>query len=147
MQVEKPCPFCGTSESYRFLLESEQARIIYPKNPALQLHFLISPKRHVMQLHQLESSEFLEMHGLLKALELYIARNYPSLMGYNLLSNNGSPSVNQQVPHAHMHVFFRQTGDPDPMIRSKHTDPADFTEEQLALISTLKNSLKRGTSL
>lgn len=134
------CPFCDLDESYRFLLENETTRAIYPKNPALKFHVLLTPKRHIKQWDSMTFEEIQDIQKLLKVLCRHFGQT-ENLIGYNMLSNNGSPEVNQRVDHAHMHVFFRQNDDPDPF-KSKHSATVQsFTKEQLALIMDLRNSL------
>lgn len=141
MSVSSFCPFCDKTQEFRFMADTLHAKVIYPKSPAVDLHFLIVPKRHVQQFHELSKEELYGMHSLLNTLHDFVSSEYTNFEGYNLLSNNGSPSVNQQVPHAHMHAFFRRAGDPDPFTSSKHTAHIDFTDNQLKFIASLKNKL------
>lgn len=135
------CPFCSSDEEYRCLYEADLAKVIYPLNPINRLHFLLVPKRHVQLLHQLTDEEMLDIHQALRDLELYVTNKFTGVLGYNLESNNGGPAVNQQVPHAHIHVFFREESDNDPFEKRSDSVLLEFTKEQLGLINELKSEL------
>ena len=79
---------------------------IKPINPG---HTLIVPKRHVERLEELEPDEA-------QALIYAAARLAPAIVravgaeGYNIIVNIGS-AAGQEIPHLHLHVVPRFTGD------------------------------------
>lgn len=141
MSSSKICPFCDSSQVFRYITETSQMRAIYPKNPAIAYHVLITPKRHVKHLDDLTTSESLQAFVLLKQLTKKAKLNLKSAyLGFNVLSNNGDPSINQQVPHAHIHAFLRTKQDKIDPIKSRHSkQPMEFTQEQLKDLEAIKS--------
>ena len=132
------CPVCEQSQSYRFITETADMRVIYPKSPKMEYHLLITPKKHRDTMDQLSPAEGSQLIELLSSLVSVVKEKVDGFIGYNLVSNNGSKAVNQYVNHAHLHVFLRRAQDPDPLTRDAK-DPVPLNEEQLKTVETIKN--------
>lgn len=139
MSSSNICPFCDASQSYRYITETSLMRVIYPRNPAVQHHLLITPKRHVKQVNELTEAESEQLFQLIKKLNTAAqARLGGAYLGFNLLSNNGSSEINQQVPHAHMHIFLRTSRDKVDPLLAPHTKIMDFTDSQIKDMQFIK---------
>ena len=104
------CVFCENPDiRVRTIIENDEA-FVFPTNiPIVPGHVLISPKRHVKSYEELTSSEKnaieklrVQMHGaLIKAFQAE---------GFNYAWNEGE-NCGQSVPHFHLHMLPRKTGD------------------------------------
>lgn len=133
------CPFCDTSQSYRFIVETETMRALYPKAPAGKYHVLLTPKRHVEHFDLLNPKEMADMLLLVQKLVAAVKSNAPDFIGYNVLSNNGGPAVRQHVMHSHTHLFLRLDGEPNPLIGTDSDTPPDLSSQELESLKELKS--------
>lgn len=85
-------------------------RDAYPVSPG---HSLVIPKRHIGSWFEATPEEVSAMLELLEdGKTMPDASHHPD--GYNIGINDG-PAAGQAVPHLHMHLIPRFTGDvPDP---------------------------------
>jgi diadenosine tetraphosphate (Ap4A) HIT family hydrolase len=85
-------------------------RDAYPVSPG---HTLIISRRHVGSFFELSDEERAGMLGLLDQAKTEIQASHGP-QGYNIGINDG-PAAGQTVPHLHIHLIPRYTGDvPDP---------------------------------
>ncbi len=106
------CVFCQLPRE-RIVQENEHAMLIFDGFAVSPGHSLIIAKRHVGSLFELSE---LERQALLALLDVAHSRltasHHPD--GFNIGINDG-PAAGQTVPHLHVHVIPRYTGDqPDP---------------------------------
>lgn len=107
---EKPCPFC-TLPGGRVVEENELALLILDGYPVSPGHSLIIPKRHVGSFFEATAPERAALLALLdKAKDLVEQGHAPA--GYNIGINDGA-AAGQTVPHLHIHLIPRYTGDQD----------------------------------
>lgn len=138
------CPFCDTTQNYRYVYEGNLLRAIYPKAPACRHHVLLVPKRHVQQLDQLTVAESAELFSMLRYVVGKATAGLPGFIGFNILSNNGGPAVRQHVPHCHMHVFLRTAQDhSDPLRPGDSNTPPPLSDEQLTNMHELRQLFAR----
>lgn len=106
------CPFC-TFAAERVLHESALAVVLTDAFPVSPGHCLIVPRRHVGSWFETHDDERREMLGRLDDARTSISRlHHPA--GFNIGINDG-PAAGQTVPHLHVHLIPRYTGDvPDP---------------------------------
>lgn len=140
MSLNNICPFCDSSQTFRHITETSAMRVIYPKNPAIKFHILITPKRHIKHINELSQIEESELFVLLKNLTSFADRHLgDQYLGFNLLSNNGDESINQRVPHAHMHVFLRTIDDKLDPIKSHHgSKPKNLSDKEIKNLLEIK---------
>jgi len=106
--TEKPCPFC-TLPAGRVVEENDLALLILDGYPVSPGHSLIIPKRHVGSFFEVTRAERAALLALLdKAKELVEKDHTPD--GFNIGINDGA-AAGQTVPHLHMHLIPRYTGD------------------------------------
>lgn len=108
MKETKPCPFC-TLPTSRIQSSTKLAVVIRDGYPISPGHTLVIPKRHVGSFFDLTSEEHQEMFELLHQAKLVLdAEHNPD--AYNIGINDGT-AAGQTVPHLHMHLIPRYSGD------------------------------------
>ena len=107
------CPFC-TLPPERILLTSAHGVIIRDGFPISPGHTLVIPRRHVDSFFNLTADERVDLLGLLDQAKAGIDKEFKPDT-YNVGINDG-PAAGQTVPHLHIHLIPRYTGDvPDPL--------------------------------
>jgi len=120
------CPFC-TLPPERILLISAHGVIIRDGFPISPGHTLVIPRRHVDSFFTLTAEERVDLLGLLDQAKAGIEKEFKPET-YNIGINDG-PAAGQTVPHLHIHLIPRYTGDiPDPRggVRWIIPDKADY---------------------
>ncbi|MDP3996877.1 MAG: HIT domain-containing protein [bacterium] len=103
------CPFCDSDIKDRTIIYNDYARV-FPSNRAIgPCHLLITPLRHVALWDALTPEEQAAIFDLLKKIKLTLKEAY-SAEGFNIAWNEGVVA-GQSVPHFHLHVIPRRTGD------------------------------------
>lgn len=106
------CPFCSLPPQ-RILASNPVGLVTRDAYPVSPGHTLIIPRRHIASFFELSANE---RQGLLALLdqahdELDVSHEPQS---YNIGVNDG-PAAGQTVPHLHIHLIPRYSGDqPDP---------------------------------
>ncbi len=102
------CPFC-TLPPTRIVHADRLAVVIQDACPVSRGHTLVLPRRHVGSFFELEPPE---RDAVLKLLDMARRDLDQSLHpdGYNIGINDG-PAAGQTVPHLHVHLIPRYTGD------------------------------------
>ena len=106
------CPFCEPG-SERVWMENAIGLVLWDAFPVTEGHTLVVPRTHVGSVYQLSSDEQAVLWALVaEARQRLQDQLYPD--GFNIGVNDGA-AAGQTVPHAHIHVIPRRTGDvPDP---------------------------------
>ena len=108
MRTESPCPFCCIDKT-RIEVENEHAFWIRDGFPVSPGHSLIIPKRHLGSYFDATADEHAALLGLLLHAKVTLATElHPD--GYNIGINDGA-AAGQTVPHLHIHLIPRFTGD------------------------------------
>jgi len=105
----KGCPFCSPSSQTELQLESATAYSISDKYPVSEGHVLIIPKRHVEDYFQLTFKEQSACWFMLNKAKEIISKKYKP-DGFNI-GININKSAGQTVPHVHIHLIPRYSGD------------------------------------
>ena len=103
------CPFCIRIVHSQVIFENELAVAIYDGYPVSRGHALIVPRRHIADLLALTEEEQTAIWALVAPARKNIERDH-SPDGYNIGVNIGAAG-GQTVPHAHLHVIPRYSGD------------------------------------
>jgi diadenosine tetraphosphate (Ap4A) HIT family hydrolase len=103
------CPFCIRIVHSQVIFENELAVAIYDGYPVSPGHTLIVPRRHIADLLALTEEEQTAIWALVAPVRKNIERDH-SPDGYNIGVNIGAAG-GQTVPHAHLHVIPRYSGD------------------------------------
>ena len=106
---ETGCVFCEFADD-RLVASNVLAVAIRDKYPVTLLHTLVIPRRHVSDYFDLHDSEVRALHRLVAQVRHMIMKDNPLVEAFNVGVNSG-PAAGQTVPHAHVHVIPRRTGD------------------------------------
>ena len=120
------CPFC-TLPPERIIHTSEHGVVIRDGFPVSPGHTLIIPKRHLDSLFNLSAEEKVDLMALLDTAKDQVEKEFKPT-SYNIGINDG-PAAGQTIPHLHIHLIPRYTGDvPDPRggVRWLIPDKADY---------------------
>ncbi len=106
------CPFC-TLPSERVLVSNSLAIVIRDAFPISPGHTLVIPRRHVGSFFDITAEERTAMLALVDEARSGLEMEFRP-QGYNIGINDGAVA-GQTVPHLHIHLIPRYTGDvPDP---------------------------------
>ncbi len=121
---DSDCVFCTLSDD-RIVDQNELALVIRDAFPVTALHTLVIPKRHVEGYFDLGQAEINACTSLLKSSRVALEREDPAIDGFNVGMNNGE-SAGQTVPHCHIHLIPRRSGDlPQPRGGVRNTIPGE----------------------
>jgi ATP adenylyltransferase len=125
------CPFCDPSAlGYRIVHTGTFVRIVVPRDPATDRHFLLIPMAHRPEFCDMSADELAELQDLVRLLRDRLRT--PRSVGYNLLSNNGGPDADQHVGHFHQHVFLREASAVSPFaVLNGTASQCHFTSDEL----------------
>ncbi|MCS5490635.1 HIT family protein [Algoriphagus limi] len=124
---DSDCPFCNPSSELELILESAQAFSIFDKYPVSPGHVLIIPKRHVSNYFDLSFKEQSSCIFMLNEVKKNLQKRFKP-DGYNVGINIGE-KAGQTVPHVHIHLIPRYSGDvenPRGGIRGVIPDKKDY---------------------
>lgn len=104
------CLFCEMfSEGSRVVFTTSDYFVIFDGYPVNKGHVLIIPKEHRPDVFSLEMGEWETLLYTIKRTKEYLDREFhPD--GYNIGINCGE-AAGQTIPHLHIHVIPRYTGD------------------------------------
>lgn len=106
------CPFCVLDES-RIIAQNDFVIAFYDGFPVNPGHTLIIPRRHVANYYDLTDQEKTALWSMADYCKSIIDSRF-SPDGYNIGINIGA-AAGQSVPHVHLHLIPRFTGDtPNP---------------------------------
>jgi diadenosine tetraphosphate (Ap4A) HIT family hydrolase len=107
--LEVACPFCELPTA-RIVARNEHGVVIRDAYPVTPGHTLVIPIRHVGSFFELRPDERGALWALLDQAksDLEIGDDKPD--GYNIGINDG-PAAGQTVPHLHIHLIPRRSGD------------------------------------
>jgi diadenosine tetraphosphate (Ap4A) HIT family hydrolase len=93
----------------RTFAENDKAFAVLTRTPITPGHTLIVPKRVVATVNELTMEELGAMHQLLAQVKELLIEHFDA-EGFNYAWNEGK-EFGQSVPHFHLHVVPRTTGD------------------------------------
>jgi ATP adenylyltransferase len=103
------CPFCILESNRDVVIENENAFAIFDKFPVSNGHLLIIPKLHCNSYFDLDIEIQNACWDIVNQGKKLIEKMYnPS--GYNI-GININEAAGQTIPHAHIHLIPRYTGD------------------------------------
>ena len=108
MTTGTDCPFCALPAS-RITHSTDRSLVIRDGFPISPGHTLILPRRHIGSFFELEPVERDDLLKLLEAARSTVAAEF-NPDGYNIGINDGA-AAGQTVPHLHIHLIPRYTGD------------------------------------
>jgi histidine triad (HIT) family protein len=104
------CVYCTSSEiKARTLKRNELAWAFLTNIPITPGHTLVAPVRHVQKLEELTDDEKKAIFNLMTEMKQAL-RTVFGAEGFNHAWNEGA-RAGQSVPHFHLHIVPRKTGD------------------------------------
>lgn len=104
------CPFCLDHIKDHIIEKNDSVVAIQDSYPVSHGHTLILPVRHTPDYFSMTTRERNDCEKLLRVLKNRIGRSDESVTGFNVGMNCGE-SAGQTIPHAHIHLIPRRTGD------------------------------------
>lgn len=103
------CPFCAPEAERELITESATAYAIFDKFPVSPGHTLVIPKKHVADYFDLSTHAKTACWLMADRVKMLLTERFrPD--GFNVGINIGA-AAGQTVPHVHIHVIPRYTGD------------------------------------
>jgi diadenosine tetraphosphate (Ap4A) HIT family hydrolase len=112
MPKDKECPLCSHKDIViedGKMIENELAYALTDTNPVSLGHCLIVTRRHVAEFFEATTEEKNAIFDLIDEMKLIIDKKH-NPDGYNIGVNIGK-AAGQSVPHIHIHMMPRYTGD------------------------------------
>lgn len=132
------CVFCELPlMKDRIILETDLAWVFPSYYPIAPAHLLVCPKRCVPTYEDLRVEEREALFELMTHVRPALREAYGA-EGFNYAWNEGR-IADQTVPHVHIHLLARTTGDKeklgfDPRSNFYLNEPGTLTEEQIHVI-------------
>jgi histidine triad (HIT) family protein len=102
----KTCIFCRMISgeiTTNLITQNNDAIIIQDINPKADVHWLVIPRRHFVDMRVLSSLDS-PLLGSLMLLSITAIREYANNAAFRIIVNNGS-EVGQHVFHSHIHLL------------------------------------------
>ena len=109
MRRERPCAFCAIASGADAHVVFEDGNVIafLDHAPLIKGHVLVAPRAHVADLDELPE----ELIAPLFAVVRRVSRAFPRALAADGSYAGINNRVSQSVPHLHVHVVPRTTGD------------------------------------
>ncbi|MFZ5833145.1 MAG: HIT family protein [Planctomycetota bacterium] len=107
-RMGEPCPFCAP-DAQRVWLERDAGIALWDAFPVTEGHTLIVPRQHVASIYELPEDIQAGLWALVAECRQRLALNLKP-DGFNIGLNDGT-AAGQTIPHAHIHVIPRRSGD------------------------------------
>lgn len=104
--MDNTCPLC---QSGQMIAETEFWMLMWDEYPVSEGHMLVVLKRHDAEHWEMSPDEWQDLNVALSEAKNLIDDQFAP-EGYNVGSNIGA-AAGQTVPHLHVHVIPRYTGD------------------------------------
>jgi len=107
------CIFCkivDEKEEASILYQDENFLVLMDAYPLTKGHCLVIPKNHYVRLDELKAKERAKLFSLGNKVIAAQKKAGLGIQGTNLLINDGK-AANQTVPHLHLHLIPRASGD------------------------------------
>lgn len=125
------CPFCEIirrdDPDAREVYRDANVVAFFPVEPATLGHTLVVPRRHIRDIWQLDEPTCVRLAvatvRLAEAVRLALAPE-----GLNVIQSNGAAAT-QTVPHLHIHVVPRWSGDPVGRIWPPETSYSEYQKD------------------
>lgn len=131
MDFDPGCDFCeigAREEDAREVFRTEAVVAFFPTEPATLGHTLVVPRLHVPDIWALDRATAVALADATLTLA-HAIRAALSPDGLNIIQSNGVAAT-QSVPHLHVHLVPRSTGDAMGKIWPDETDWPEAEKDQ-----------------
>lgn len=104
------CKIAAEQEEASILYQDESYLVLMDAYPLTNGHCLVIPKKHYVRLDELKAKERAKLFSLGNKVIAAQKKAGLGIHGTNLLINDGK-AANQTVPHLHLHLIPRASGD------------------------------------
>lgn len=110
--MQPTCHFCSapTDPARTMLHSSENVAAFLDHFPSAEGHMLVVPRRHVARVEDLTEFEYRDLFLVARQLITTAKDTGTAPEGYTIGINDG-PVAGQTVPHVHLHLIPRRSGD------------------------------------
>jgi len=109
-QEDARCPFCSEFAAGRGIVcKTDHFFMRWDRYPVSEGHLLVVPKRHIQYFSELSVEEAGALGSAIQE-AIGIVRGKIGPDGMNIGINDG-PAAGQTVPHLHVHIIPRRSGD------------------------------------
>jgi histidine triad (HIT) family protein len=130
------CKIAAKEVDSNIVYEDDKVIAFLDINPVNPGHVLVVPKDHAEQLLELPEDNIVPVMSVVKKV-MKALMDQPDIEGVNIMQNNYA-AAGQVVPHVHVHVIPRKTGD-----GHRHWPGISYGEGEAALMSLkLKDAIK-----
>ncbi|GBE55828.1 AP-4-A phosphorylase [archaeon BMS3Bbin16] len=109
---EEDCIFCKKEFQSEKIFENDTVFAVHDKFPVTKDHIMIITKRHTADFFSMSELERKDSNELLRVIKNKILEKDKTVEGFNVGMNCGK-IAGQTIPHAHIHLIPRRTGDID----------------------------------
>ncbi|WP_416393772.1 MULTISPECIES: HIT family protein [unclassified Curtobacterium] len=113
MTADHSCDFCAhlAADSFDVVVRGDLVVAVLDSHPINPGHVLVLPIRHAPDLAALDDDEVVELALVAQRADRALRQVLGTAVeGTNLVMSNGA-AADQGVPHAHLHVIPRASGD------------------------------------
>jgi bis(5'-adenosyl)-triphosphatase len=112
-QFDPTCAFCSPKVDTAIFAESNDVGAIYNVSPILPGHSLVVPRFHVASVIELTRPEVGRLFVFAQQITAFLEQVFKG-SGFNWTIQD-APIAGQTVPHLHLHIIPRKSGDlPEP---------------------------------
>lgn len=138
------CPFCALvrreDPDVREVFRNDFVIAFFPTDPATLGHTLVIPRQHVQDIWSLDEKTAAELSTSVLRLAAAI-RDAVEPEGLNVIQSNGEAAT-QTVPHLHVHLVPRWTGDPIGRIWPPETNYSERQKD--GALEEVRDALRSG---
>ncbi|MGC5308754.1 HIT family protein [Micromonospora zamorensis] len=133
MKIEAGCPFCDIvqldSPDTREVYRDERVVAFFPLEPATLGHTLVVPRSHIPDIWSLDEDTASHLARVTLRLS-HAVRRATEPEGLNIIQSNGGAAT-QSVPHLHIHIVPRWSGDDLGRIWPPETKYSDKQKDEV----------------
>lgn len=104
-----PCAFCDETQAVvqkQRVFEGQNVNLLIDYRPLTSLHFLVVPKIHRKDFHELTEEEYSEALRVAQKVAKWVSESY--LIRNSYFFHKTGKIAGQSVPHWHLHLVFTQ---------------------------------------
>ena len=132
------CIFCKIIKgeiSAKIISESEKSLAFMDAFPLTKGHCLVIPKNHYQKIQDIPTEENADLFGTVR----HVMSKVDALTNATLMAVHNGKESGQEIPHVHVHLIPRSSGDSAGPVHSMFSNPVKLSDKE---ISELYDKLK-----